>query len=99
MPTLLHHIRSRWGVDAVIVSLFSAALLLYGLAWWLRQSVIRFNITVFEIAGGILVLNLAFTSLSARKEVTIGYLLAGAALAVQLLLLILLWKANAGTLS
>lgn len=99
MPNLLTQLRTRWGVDPVTVGIFGAALILYGVAWWIRQSVVRFNIDVFEIAGGILMVNLALTGLAARKQVIIGYLLAGAALSVQVLLLILLWRASQGTFS
>ena len=86
------------GIDWVTASLFLAALLLHGAAWWLRTYDVPFNVVVLNIAGGIVVVNGGLAVRYSRYEPLLGYIFGGAAVFAQIFLLILLAMARQGVL-
>ena len=96
MNTLLAYLWRHHGINQLTAGLLVASLILYALAWWLRQTTITFNSTVLLIGGGVLVTNTALVVLFARREPFLGYIFGGVSLLVQLFLLILLWMATRG---
>lgn len=96
MNKFLTYLWRHHGINQLTVGLLVASLILYVLAWWLRETTITFNSTVFFIGGGVLATNVTLVALFARREPFLGYIFGGASLLFQLFLLILLWMATRG---